>query len=332
LTVTAGGKDLAHGRTLAEMRSATAAAARAELDLRARERFGQLGSWRRFEIEELPASLPLALDEGSVCVFPALHRNGEIIDVRYEWSAAEAARTSQQGSAHLARTMLASQARDLAKIVAGNASLMLAASPFGDSRSLIDALLHGVFRRACFGENAAPATREAFEGAVDQGRARLHACLEEAIAAALRWYTEARAVRRLQNDASGRLPADAAAESHEHLGRMLNASSLESATPDQLRQLPRYLKAEAQRWQRIAARGGEPAHIVRELRNWSARHQSLAQRLNGELRWIPQLDELQSGIEEYRVSLYAQELKTLGPISAARLQQRAAEIEAWITR
>ena len=31
-------------------------------------------------------------------------------------------------------------------------------------------------------------------------------------------------------------------------------------------------------------------------------------------------------------SLYAQELKTLGPISAARLQARAAEIEAWISR
>jgi ATP-dependent helicase HrpA len=332
LTVTAGGKDLAHGRTLAELRGATAAAARAELDRHARERYGQLGSWRRFEMDELPASLPLALDEGSVWVFPALHRNGEIVEVRYEWSAPEAARTSQQGSAHLARTMLASQARDLAKIVAGNASLMLAASAFGDSRALIEALLQGVFRRACFGEIAAPGTREAFETAVDQGRARLHACLEEAMAAASRWYTEARAVRRLQSDASGRLPADAAAESHEHVQRMLNAGRLESATPDQLRQLPRYLKAEAQRWQRIAARGGEPAHIVRELRDWSARHQALAQRLNGELRWIPQLDDLQSGIEEYRVSLYAQELKTLGPISAARLQQRAAEIEAWITR
>jgi hypothetical protein len=32
------------------------------------------------------------------------------------------------------------------------------------------------------------------------------------------------------------------------------------------------------------------------------------------------------------VSLYAQELKTLGPVSAARLEARAAEIEAWLTR
>jgi hypothetical protein len=50
------------------------------------------------------------------------------------------------------------------------------------------------------------------------------------------------------------------------------------------------------------------------------------------MRWTPLLPELRFWIEEYRVSLYAQELKTLGPISAARLSARAAEIEAWLGR
>jgi len=108
--------------------------------------------------------------------------------------------------------------------------------------------------------------------------------------------------------------------------------NLESLPADWLRQLPRYLKAEERRWQRSAARGGEPPHIVRELRQWSARFRTLAQQVGAELRWIPELDDLQNWIEEYRVSLYAQELKTLGPISAARLETRAAEIEAWIAR
>jgi ATP-dependent helicase HrpA len=112
----------------------------------------------------------------------------------------------------------------------------------------------------------------------------------------------------------------------------LNAGTLESLSADWLRQLPRYLKAEERRWQRSAARGGEPAHIARELRGWSARHQQLAAEVGAEMRWIPQLDDLQGWIEEYRVSLYAQELKTLGSISAARLEQRAAEIDAWIAR
>jgi Domain of unknown function (DUF3418) len=80
------------------------------------------------------------------------------------------------------------------------------------------------------------------------------------------------------------------------------------------------------------ARGLEPPRIVRELREWAQRHQNLARAVGAELRWIPELDELRNWIEEYRGSLYAQELKTLGPVSAARLAERAAEIDAWIAR
>ena len=189
-----------------------------------------------------------------------------------------------------------------------------------------------VFRRACFADLDAPRTRDAFDGAVDQGRAQLHACLEEIAAGALLWFTEARAIRRALDDSAPRLAADAAAESREHLQRLLNADALQALYPEWLRQLPRYLKAEARRWQRAAARGVESPHIVRELRGWSERHRSLAVELGAELRWIPELDDLQNWIEEYRVSLYAQELKTLGPISAARLEARAAEIENWIKR
>jgi ATP-dependent helicase HrpA len=156
--------------------------------------------------------------------------------------------------------------------------------------------------------------------------------LEEIAAGALSWFTEARTVRRMLDDPRNAAAADAVEETHEHLRRLLSAGNLESQPADWLRQLPRYLKAEERRWQRSAARGGESPHVVRELREWSARCRTLAQEVGAELRWIPELDDLQNWIEEYRVSLYAQELKTLGPISAARLETRAAEVEVWIAR
>ncbi len=142
------------------------------------------GAWRRFEIDELPHRVPLATEQGTVWVFPSLARAAHGLEVRYEWSAAEAGRSWRQGAVHLARTMLGAQARDLGKLIAGNASLLLAASPYADSRELIDCLLQLAFRRACFGDAEAPRTREAFESAVDQGRAQLHPCLEEIAAAA----------------------------------------------------------------------------------------------------------------------------------------------------
>jgi ATP-dependent helicase HrpA len=332
LTVTAGGRDVAHGSTLGELRRATAAAARVELDRIARESVGSLGAWRRFELDELPVTVPLALEQGTVWVFPTLVRSARALDVRYEWSAAEAGRCWRQGAVQLSRVMLAAQARDLGKILAGNAPLLLAASPYLASGALLDLMLQFAFRRACFGEADAPRVRNAFEKAVDQGRAQLHSCMEEVAAVALTWFNEARAVRRALGDPRTALLADAAEETHEHLRHLLCADTLESMSPEWLRQLPRYLKAEVRRWQRNAARGGEPPHVARELRVWSARHRSLSNRVGAEMRWIAELDELKFWIEEFRVSLYAQELKTLGPVSAARLEQRAAEIEAWIER
>jgi ATP-dependent helicase HrpA len=332
LAVTADGKGLAQGATLAELRRASAGAARAELERRARAVYGVVGPWRRFEIDELPETVPLDLEQGRVWVFPTLARVGTALEVRYEWSAAEAARSWRQGAAWLARSMLAPQARDLAKSVSANAPLLLAASPFLDGRELIETLQQLVFRRACFGDAPAPRSRAAFEGAVDQGRAQLHPCLDEITALALGWFNEARAVRRAFEDPRTALLAEAVEESREHLRRLLGAGSLESMPVDWLRQVPRYLRAEERRWQRNAARGGEPAAVLAALREWQRRYERLAGRLGEELRWIPQLDELQHWIEEFRVSLYAQELKTLGPVSAARLEVRAGEIEGWIDR
>jgi len=112
----------------------------------------------------------------------------------------------------------------------------------------------------------------------------------------------------------------------------LDGATVQTGSADWLRQLPRYLKAELRRWQRNTVRGSEPKHISQELELWTARYQELERRLDAELRWTPKLVELRFWIEEYRVSLYAQELKTLGPISAARLEQRAAEIDCWLRR
>ena len=330
--VTTGAQVMAQGRTLASLRRATAAAARAELDRLARDRYGVAGAWRKFELDELPATAALELKDGAVRVFPTLAVFGRGVCVRYEWSAAEAQRSWRQGAAQLTRIMLAPQARELRRILAGDAPLMLAASPYFTGDALIELLLQLTFRRACFGEADAPRARGAFDQAVDQGRARLHSCMEEAVAAASGWFDEARAVRRALDGPHTPLQADAAAETTDHVQALLGAVRLESMPEQWLRQLPRYLTAEERRWQRSAARGVEPAHIVRELRAWSARHRSLSAKVGAEMRWIEPLDELRSWIEEYRVSLYAQELKTLGPVSAARLEQRASEIDAWVER
>jgi len=331
-TVLADGKVLAHGKILAELRRRCAAAARAELDRRAQSAFGQLPSWRRFEIDQLPDAVDLALEQGAIRVYPTLGGPCRALAVRYEWSAGEARRSWAHGAVALARILLERQSRALELELAKDAALLLAATPYCTSAALIDALLHLVFRRACFADSEAPRIRESFNAAVDGGRARLYPCLEEIRAEASHWFSLAKEVRRAQGESRAVHLAEAMDETGEHLRQLLNADALRSMPADRLRQLPRYLKAEERRWQRGAARGAEAPQIVAELRRWSARRRELEAQVDAELRFIPELDELRGWIEEYRVSLYAQELKTAGPVSAARLEQRAAEIDAWLTR
>jgi ATP-dependent helicase HrpA len=321
---------LARGSDLGVLRSRCAAKARAELDRRARAL--SPGVWRRFEWDELGATVAVDAGQGIVHVYPALAPCPDGVELRFEWSREEAIRTSGRGATALARLMLERQARDLAKAIASDTQLLLAASPYLHGDALTGALLHLTLRRACFLDTDPPLAREAFEAAVDAGRERLHPALSELTASARSWFTEAREIRRWLDDPRARSHAPLAEESHAHLRQLLSAERIIDISMEWLRQLPRYMKAEERRWQRLLARGSEPPSIFRELNDWTARAKHLDSRVSAEMRWVPQLDELRAWIEEYRVSLYAQELKTLGPVSAARLTARAAEIDAWLTR
>jgi ATP-dependent helicase HrpA len=321
---------LARGTDLGVLRRRCAAKARAELDRRARAL--SPGVWRRFEWDELGATVGIDVGQGILHVYPALSPCPAGVQLRFEWSREEAARTYQRGATALARLMLERQARDLAKTIASDTQLLLAASPYQHGDALTGALLHLAFRRACFQDADPPLARAAFEAAVAAGRERLHPALSELTASARSWFTEAREIRRWLDDPRARSHAPLAEESHAHLHRLLSAERIVAISMEWLRQLPRYMKAEERRWQRLLARGSEPPGIFRELNEWTTRAKHLDSRVSAEMRWVPQLDELHAWIEEYRVSLYAQELKTLGPVSAARLTARAAEIDAWLTR
>jgi ATP-dependent helicase HrpA len=332
LNIEQDGRAVAHGSDPALLRRQCAAAARAELQRRARTAFAVLGNWRRFELAQLPEQMPLELETGTICVFPAVARHGAQLQLQFEWSPEEARRAWRDAAARLARIMLEQQARDLAKSIATSSALLLRASPYFDGDTLVDTLLQLTFRAACFGAADPPRGRAAFDAAVDQGRARLYECLGEMSTMMAGWLEQAAEVRQLLDDPRVRLLGEAAQETRAHLRRLLQPDTVQSAAGDWLRQLPRYLKAEQRRWERNLVRGGESQHVSAEIQHWSLRHEELEGQLAAELRFTPKLDELRFWIEEYRVSLYAQELKTLGPVSAARLQQRAAEIESWLRR
>ena len=95
-----------------------------------------------------------------------------------------------------------------------------------------------------------------------------------------------------------------------------------SATPwDQLQHLPRYLKALAVRLDKYAGnpeRDAKHAAAIAEL--WKL-YQERADKLRKAGMSDPKLEEFRWQIEELRVSLFAQELRTPFPVSVKRLKK-----------
>ena len=184
---------------MVELRRGLALEARRELDQQARAAYP--GVWRRFEAGELREAQALELDEGPLLVHSTLRRVSGGLEVRFEWSQAEAARSYREGAVALARIALGGQARDLERRIGGDAQLLLSAAPYFSRDALVETLLDMVFRRACFGVGEPPRDRVAFEAALDRGRGDLQASLEEIAATAAGWFAQAREVRQLLDDA-----------------------------------------------------------------------------------------------------------------------------------
>jgi len=331
LAVIDGERELAAGADLEELRVRCAAAARARIQGIARDLYGST-AWRRFEWDELPAAVRVPVASGFLTLFPTLGVQQGELQIELEWTAEEAALRWFDAAVLLARSMLEGDLRALARTITASGPLILSASPYLSSNELEDTVLHLAVRQACFGDEEAPRMRRRFLEVVDQGRGRLQRVLEETLTGIAGWMAEAGAVRRALEDPRVAASREAAEESREHLQGLLSSAALRAVAPHWLRQLPRYLKAEQRRWQRNAARGAEAAHVLLEIRRFTSRHRHLQNQMQAQLRLHRGLEELRFWMEEFRVSLYAQELKTVAPVSAARLIERAAEVEAWLIR
>ncbi len=318
------------GRDLGALRRRFAASARLELDRRAQQDFPL--PWRRFEASELAATQTLDLGEGTLTVHPTLRPDADAVVVRFDWSHEEAEQHFVAGAVFLARLMLERPVRDLRRQIAADSRLLLAVSPFLNGAALAELLLHWTVASACFDDAVPPRERTAFEAAVERGRGELCAAFDAAVTGVSAWCTAGRAVRATLDEPRARAHLALAQATQSHLRQLMQPDSYIFSSITWRRQLPRYIKAEERRWQRLFARGGESADIARELDEWTLRIEQLAQRVAAEQRWIKSLGELQAWFEEYRISLYAQELRTLGPISAGRLSARAAQIDGWLRR
>jgi ATP-dependent helicase HrpA len=180
-------------------------------------------------------------------------------------------------------------------------------------RDLVDALID----RACLGDPW-PANRGAFEERVLQARPRVTLVgneLARTVAVTLTEY--ANLAKKLAAARTG--SPVAFADITQQLAGLVPPRFVSATDPPRLGHLARYLKAVSARLDKLRAEPARDAQRMAELAPLVQNFLRARAALKG--RRDPRLDEFRWMLEELRVSLFAQELRTPMPVSIKRLER-----------
>ena len=167
-----------------------------------------------------------------------------------------------------------------------------------------------------------PADAGAFARRIEEGRTRLVLISHEVARMAASVLTEFAAAQRKLKDA--RAPKDVAEDIAAQLQRLVGKRFLAQTPWPLLAHLPRYLKAIVLRLDKQRTDPARDAARLAELRPLEQRWTRRVAELKGvqDVR----LDDYRWMLEELRVSLFAQELRTPQPVSVKRLDKAWAQI------
>jgi ATP-dependent helicase HrpA len=303
------GRTLATARDLAQLRS--------QWEGQAREAFSRktdieltredVTSW---DFEDIPAQVR---SEGGLLAFPALVDLGEAVALRVFERRDEALSAHIKGVERLLRNALASDIKQARRRLPISNPISLKYAPLGSVDGLREDLVEGGFNdllatqdlnvrsAASFEVLRTHIARELFAAAVE--RLKLAEPIIEAQADMKPW---------LQPPLIGFARASYD-DLREQFDALLASGFLRELSTARLAHFPRYVKAMRLRAERLRQDPTkDQQRMLQVLPYWREylNHRAAGDESLDELRWL---------IEEWRVSLFAQELKTAEPVSAKRL-------------
>ena len=267
---------------------------------------------------ELPELLEIQQGKQKLIGFPALVDKGTHCDLEVFDDPTEAAQIHRRGLRRLLALQLKEQLKFLEKNIPGLQQMGMQFMSLGSQEELRDQLIEAGLERACLQE---PLPRNAVEFAArkDAGKSRLGLLVNEIARLAAQILVEFHALpKKLQ---SAKAHPQAVADIQSQLQALVKKSFVTDIEYSQLAHLPRYLKAIGVRLDKLRL---EPSRDARWLSEWQLAaapwQRAVKEKQSGRMA-DPKMAEFRWLLEELRVSLFAQELKTLMPVSVKRLQK-----------
>jgi len=312
------GRELAQGRDLAALKAQLGEAA--QLTFSTTTTGIERKDIRTWDFGELPQTLTFTRGGRKVTGYPALADEGDSVAIQLFDVEAAAQASMRAGVVRLMRLTLKEQLRQLDKNLRGFEQAALQLRSVANVDELRADLVSAICDRAFIGDDELPRGLKAFEEQVKRARTRLPAVNEAACRIFTTIALEHHQLSLALGAAKGTV-ARAANDIRAQLQRLVYRGFF-SATPwPQLSQLPRYLQAMRMRLAKFPANAERDAkHAASIAQLWGRYEMRLDQQQKAGMV-DPRLLEFRWHIEELRVSLYAQELKTPYPVSYKRLDK-----------
>ncbi|TAM53599.1 MAG: ATP-dependent RNA helicase HrpA, partial [Paraburkholderia sp.] len=265
---------------------------------------------------KLPELLEIRRGGQTLFGYPALVDRTTHCDVEVFDSPEEAARIHRAGLRRLFALQLREPIKYLEKNLPGLREMAMQFMPLGTQEALRDQLIDTALDRACLQEPL-PDDDASFHARRDEGKGRLSLLAQEIARLVGQILSEYAAVTKKL--AQAKPFAAAYADMQQQVQALMGKRFVVDTTYAQLAHFPRYLKGIAQRIDKLKADPARDARAFAEMlplvqqyqRAQSARGGVADARL-AEFRWL---------LEELRVSLFAQELRTPMPVSIKRLHK-----------
>ena len=277
---------------------------------------------RRWERDDLTSwdfgDLPEQVEVSDVAgipllAFPGLKCRGEKVSLFLFRKRAEAEQPSREGVVRLSELVMKEQMRQLRRDLTELRRLLPLFSSFGNASEL-EQQAYTCLLRYLFGRQPAiPLTRDKFDEGCRQGRAKLAGAPQKMISLVETLLETRRRIVTCPQPYPGMV---------EDLGRLLPPGFLADADFERLPHLGRYLKGvlvRADRARGDVARDRRKAQLVTPYQQ--AFDELLADAGAGDEERLRRIEEFRWLLEEWRISVFAQELGTAVRVSAKRLDQ-----------
>jgi len=271
---------------------------------------------------ELPELMELRKAGQTLVGFPALIDKATAVEIEVFDEPDVAAARHRAGLRRLIALQLKEPLKYLEKNIPDLPRMATQFMALGSAEELRDQIIAVALDRAFLAESL-PTDAASFRARLDAGRGRLTLIAQEvARAAAAVLQEHANALRKLKD---GKPPKEVADDISAQLQRLVGKRFLTTTSWAALAQLPRYLRAVVMRLDKLRADPVRDAERLAELRPIEQRWL----RRVADRRGAPdaRLEEFGWLLEELRVSLFAQELRTPQPVSVKRLDKAWAQLE-----